>query len=245
MSTWHAGNRLAIFGARPGSLGEAVSYLHDEEMGTFLDSAATTFGPGRTPTTAYCDETCDHAEGPCTEAIHDFEWSYDHLGSGVPSLLEYDNVLCTIGMNLPDLEDPQGDRQMLVNYHAPLALMTEWARLGKEGHFVVISSNSAHLARSPSLGYCASKAALSMAVRCKARQGYPGIFYAWEFGLLEGTPMTAETVRQVGPAVPLTRMRGLPNGIPLDQAAGHVYRTMKHGWRELNGVTLRLDAGEQ
>lgn len=257
MSEWHAGTRLAIFGARENSLGEAVAHLHDDELGLCLETEVTTFGPGRTKTTAYCDATCDHEKhGPCTEAVHDREWSYDHVGDSLPDLREFDNVVCTIGLNLPDGDDLLGDNQMLVNYHAPLALMNEWARLEKEGHFVVISSNSAHIARSPSLGYCASKAALSMAVRCMARKGHPGIFYAWEFGLLEGTPMTAETVQrlQQGQAdiinldralPPLTRMRGLPNGIPLDQAAGHVYRTLRYGWKELNGTTLRLDAGEQ
>lgn len=240
MSEWHAGNRLAIFGALPQSLGEAVSYLHDDDLGSFLTPATTTYGPGRVQVHG--------EEGGVTEAVHDREWVWPgSLGERrrVPDLSPYDNVLITMGVNMSEDEDPWGYKQMEVNYHGPVALMDAWARLGKEGHCVVISSNSAYLARSPSRGYCASKAALSMAVRAQSRKGYPGIFYAWEFGLLEGTPMTAEATRALGPDVAMTRMKGLPNGIPVDLAAGHVYRALRYGWKELNGCTLRVDAGEQ
>lgn len=231
MSTWHAGRKTAVFGARPRSLGNYVTALLDDELG---HEATDTFGPGRAS-----DGTLFHT--------YDFEWKEDTFFSRY--LLEpYDNVVVTIGLNLPDEEDPLGRKQMEVNYFSVMALAEQWARLGKQGHFVAISSNSAHIARSPSIGYCASKAALSMGIRAIARRearGGGGIFYAWEFGLLAGTQMTADTAERVPAGVPLSRMPGLPHGLPVDQAAQHVVNSLRCGWRELNGCTLRVDAGEQ
>lgn len=239
-SEWAAGQNVAVFGALAGSLGDGVAELLARD-----GCEVTTFGPGRV-----VDNPEQVAQGyeELTRSVHDVEWEWPgHYGERrvVPDLMPYDHVVVTMGVNMSDDEDPWGYKQMEANYHGPMALARQWRSLGKDGHFAVVSSNSASIARSPSAGYCASKAALSMGIRCVARGSHRGPFYAWEFGLLEGTPMTADTVRRVGPDVPLTRMRGLPNGIPVDLAARHICNALKHGWRELNGTTLRIDAGEQ
>ncbi len=230
MSKWHAGVKVGIYGALPGSLGANIKK-------SLPDADVTTLGPS-------------HPFGN----YHDVE--FDVTDSGEDHLEKFDNVVVTIGINLPDEEDYLGMRQMTVNYFGVIKMADRWAGLRKPGQFVVIGSNSAHIARSSSIGYCASKAALSMGIRCLARReaaripderGFDevGIFYAWEFGLLMGTPMTADVALRVGPDAPLTRMPGLADGIPAEVAAHHVANTLRYGWRELNGTTLRLDGGEQ
>lgn len=238
MSQWHAGTKFALFGCRPRSLGWHIDELLDPED-------VTTFGPGRNtlPIPVYGQ---DEDGNPFTEAIHDVNWEWPR--NKVPDLRPFDNVVVTIGLNLPDEDDPNGVLQMEVNYFGVMALAEEWARLSKPGHFVVVSSNSAHIARSTSRGYCASKAALSMGIRCLARREAktgPGIFYGWEFGLLTGTPMTSEVLGQLPQGVAPSRIPGAENGLPTDQAARHVVSALRYGWRELNGCMLRVDGGEQ
>lgn len=239
-SVFPAGRSVAVFGALPDSLGDRIARdLSVNEV------TVTTIGPGRV---VLNPKQVEEGYEELSEAIHDVEWVWPghYVDRRVPpDLTDYDNLVITMGVNMTEDEDPWGYKQMEVNYHGPMALAREWQRLGKPGHCVVISSNSAHIARSPSAGYCASKAALSMGIRCVARDSEVGVFYAWEFGLLEGTPMTADTVRRVGPDVPLTRMRRQPLGIPVADASAHVCNALAHGWHELNGVTLRVDGGEQ
>ena len=232
MSTWHAGSKVAVFGAREKSLGaHIVETLYYQD-----DCDVETHGPGR------------DIDG---DLLHDHEFEWSDSCSFTRYLLEpYDNVVVTLGINLPDEEDPLGRKQMEVNYFAVMALAEQWARLEKPGHFVAISSNSAHIARSTSIGYCASKAALSMGIRGIGRReakvtSKHGIFYAWEFGLLAGTPMTDATVAGLPEGVAPSRIPGLQNGLPVDQAARHVCNALRYGWQELNGCTLRLDGGEQ
>lgn len=230
MSTWHAGETVAVFGARPKSLGAAIAALIEEESG---NQAVDTYGPGRGS-----DGTSLHD--------YDFAWHYETTSFSRYLLETYDNVVVTIGINLTDEEDPLGRRQMDVNFHCVMALAEQWARLGKLGQFVAISSNSAHIARSPSIGYCASKAALSMGIRSIARrEAGKGIYYAWEFGLLKGTQMTEATLARVPEGGAACRIPAFSDGLPVDLAAQHVYNALKHGWRELNGCTLRVDGGEQ
>jgi NAD(P)-dependent dehydrogenase (short-subunit alcohol dehydrogenase family) len=115
-------------------------------------------------------------------------------------------------------------------------------------HYVSISSNSARIARSRSLPYCASKAALSMAIRCAARD-YEGManIYAYEPGLLDGTPMKRELTGIIH-RQQLHRMRGgreLVHGIRPGRLARMIVNNVKIGGPELNGSIIRLDGGEQ
>jgi NAD(P)-dependent dehydrogenase (short-subunit alcohol dehydrogenase family) len=169
------------------------------------------------------------------------------------------HIVCTAGINHP--EDGSGALDALIWYQmhflqnvaGPMRLLEQWQRVmesdGHYRHFVAISSNSAHVPRSGSAAYCASKAALSMALRVKAREGAGRgsevLVYGYEPGLLAGTPMTADTVAQFGPAVPLTRMRDrrLAGGIPTDSLAYMVACNLGMG-PEINGVMLRVDADE-
>jgi NAD(P)-dependent dehydrogenase (short-subunit alcohol dehydrogenase family) len=158
------------------------------------------------------------------------------------------SIICTVGVNMKDADDPTGYYQMAVNYHGVMALLREWLdHYADDGQFVAISSNSAHVARTDSAGYCASKAALSMGIRCVARKeaAARGLVYAWEFGLLAGTPMTAAVQTRLGPGMRLTRMPGHPNGQNVVGAARAVVDMYRGGTAALNGCTLRLDGGDQ
>lgn len=108
----------------------------------------------------------------------------------------------------------------------------------------VISSNSAHIARRGSVGYCSSKAAVSSMVRCVARDwGGNPLLFGYEPGLLVGTPMTRQTEAKFGPSQ--TRMVGAPGGLRPDQLAHRVVYDALTPWQGLNGTMARLDAGEQ
>ena len=122
--------------------------------------------------------------------------------------------------------------------------------MGDPGHFVAISSNSAHIARSGSAPYCASKAALSMAIRAEARDLarsydlHTVIAYTYEPGWLEGTAMSNDVASRY-PGMQPHRMLGLDAGLPPSRLAGMIAYNLRHCGRELNGCVLRVDAGEQ
>lgn len=165
------------------------------------------------------------------------------------------DVFCAIGVN-----DPDASREWIIsiNYVAIMNLMEMWLhtralanRSGEDffGQFVVVSSNSAHVARSGSEAYCASKAAISMGVRCMARGvatsdlGGKAIVYGWEPGFIADTPMSVKTGEQF-PGVPLHR---IPGGNPLSRTS--LAKLMASTWAlrdaSLNGCLLRIDGGEQ
>lgn len=112
-------------------------------------------------------------------------------------------------------------------------------------HFVAISSNSARIARRSSMAYCASKAALSMAIRCAAREltGDPCLVYGYEPGLLKDTPMTMRLAERFGEHP--TRMPGAPDGVAVPYTADVIARNLRTGGVALNGCLIPLDAGEQ
>lgn len=143
-----------------------------------------------------------------------------------------------------------------VNYIGPIVLLQEWlSMLDHEmditsnmasKQFVAISSNSAHIARRQSIAYCASKAALSMAIRCAAREiaGEGRLVYGYEPGLLSGTPMTAASAAQFTGS--LHRMPGIAeDGLSPRAMAGLIVNNLHNPSLALHGTMLRLDAGEQ
>jgi NAD(P)-dependent dehydrogenase (short-subunit alcohol dehydrogenase family) len=171
------------------------------------------------------------------------------------------DVVCTVGINLPstlgqdgiwgDLEND--NEQMYTNALCPIRAANAWYTLNKgtdhTGHFVVISSNSAHIPRSGSLGYCMSKAALSMGIRCIAREsaraGEKLAFYVYEPGWLAGTPMSQEVAQRLAENG-VTDMHRIPSGqtIPAIPLAGMIVNNLSLNWNLMNGSCIRLDGGE-
>lgn len=182
------------------------------------------------------------------------------------------SIVCTAGVNYEggikdDAIRGKLDQSFLINATGPLHLLHAWADwwmynidetflLTNENngeqipafplHFVAISSNSAHIARSRSLSYCASKAALSMGIRCAARELADTWLnvYGYEPGWLSGTPMSKEVQDRLGIDVPWHR---IPGDRTCDPAAlAHmIVRNIANWYSSLNGCMLRLDGGEQ
>ncbi len=205
---------------------------------------------------------------PITAGIQTENFRMDVLVDGMPHLsgvLEAVNpqhIMCTVGLNMPE---PNQDADPFdwyrwhfeTNVVGPMRLLTAWRthlRRGAGGselhHFAAVSSNSATVPRRGSAAYCASKAALSQALRCKAREEDGGdsvglVVYGYEPGLLAGTPMTARTEAAM-PGVPLTRMRGwrLSAGISTAALADLMVTGLSLG-AALNGVLIPLDGGER
>lgn len=176
-----------------------------------------------------------------------------------------DHVVCTVGVNEPaSVHSQHLDLRMYdafrINVLGPISLLQEFvnspireAREGSIKKFVAISSNSARIPRSTSMAYCASKAALSMALRVAARElAAGGMVQVWGYepGLLAGTPMTEAVAMKLGRGAdtngfPMHRMRGLSvDGIqPRDLAQRIVYDVANYS-PALNGVMIPFDAGE-
>jgi NAD(P)-dependent dehydrogenase (short-subunit alcohol dehydrogenase family) len=227
--------RVLVVGARKGSLGEALA-VTAERAGYAVYTAG----------------------------IHDEQIELDLLptGSGMPKLmttlgsLQPTHIVCTVGINMPEpaVKEDVFDWYRWhyeTNAIAPMRLLDGWLRCGQAnlmpsyGHYVAISSNSAHIPRTRSAAYCASKAALSMALRVKAREvaGRP-IIYGYEPGLLEDTPMTAQSTKDFDGS--LTRMKpgALARGIDPIDLAGFIVGNLQHDGLALNGSILRYSADE-
>lgn len=175
------------------------------------------------------------------------------------------SVVCTVGINkatpVLDAKWRSGvEEQLLVNTLGPLTLLHHWLlelqerRRGEwreppyHHHFVVVSSNSAQIARRQSLGYCASKAALSMGMRCAAREmaEMPVSLYVYEPGWLSDTPMSREVSRRLSESRVQAKGHRIPGGRAIDAAefARMIVTNLELG-RSLNGTVLRVDGGEQ
>jgi NAD(P)-dependent dehydrogenase (short-subunit alcohol dehydrogenase family) len=167
------------------------------------------------------------------------------------------DILCTVGINLDDGENMAKSLslQLQVNVWGPMQILAEaidmWNRamLPPETgfNFCAISSNSAHIARSTGAGYCASKAALSMALRCVARRVAPaGVVRVWGYepGWINDTPMS-DAVHERLPAN--VRPHRIPGGRGLSKGAlaGKIVGDLYVADRMLNGCMFRLDGGEQ
>jgi len=215
-------DRLMIFGARKKSVGAAVQKMWTD----IYDSPVMTVGiSGDEDRNILIDDAEE-----LSALIKEFE----------PT-----KVVCTIGMN-KELGDDDFEYWMMdhlrTNVYLPMHILMTWIETGPPdgAHFVAISSNSAHIPRSKSMAYGASKAALSMALRCAARDLAKAEMdmsvYGYEPGLIKGTPMSGERGG--------TRMLGLPNGLSRRTLAGQIVHNLGFGGAELNGVLMRIDAGE-
>lgn len=234
-----SGQRVLVVGARTGSLGEAV---------------ATSLQRGRYA--AYTAGISGEAV-PLDVMANSMDHMRDLLRNLVPR-----HVICTVGANLPETSDD--DPQDWYRWHfeanvvGPMRLLKAWQQVAMEDgylpdagllHYVAISSNSARIPRTQSAAYCASKAALSMALRVKGREGRAGdtfgmLVYGYEPGLLADTGMTQDTRARL-PGVPLTRMQGslVQGGLPAADLAEQIVRNLGGG-PGLNGTLQPLDSGE-
>jgi len=185
-----------------------------------------------------------------------------------------DHIVCTAGVNWGIEAYSQErlrnwtqwyDDHFNINVTGVMTLLHLWRDIrashafygsgGVVGHFVAISSNSAHIARTNSAAYCASKAALSMALRCVAREcveAFDPVVYGYEPGWLDGTPMSVEVEGRLTetlalPTPQMHRMKGeeLRGGVDPVTVAGLLVHNLRFGGRELNGCMFRIDAGEQ
>lgn len=229
--------KLLVVGARPGSLGAAVKELaQSSEFGWDVVTAGV------------ADE--EHT----LHLVHQTQGQIE----GLLRMVSPDAIVCTAGINKPRRQ--YGDTggwyadHFSVNCAGPMRLLDAWLAFGPDvdvpwAHYVAVSSNSAQIPRSQSAAYCASKAALSMALRCRARDvaraGVSMSVYGYEPGLIAGTPMTKDTERRF-PGQPLTRMVGpvVEHGLSPYGLAAHIVRNIGFGGPELNGCLVRLDAGE-
>lgn len=177
-----------------------------------------------------------------------------------------DIVICTAGINLPTgitSENllPSMNYSFGTNVTAVIGLLYHFihsptrAEVGASSFkkFVAISSNSARIARRNSIAYCASKAALSMALRVAARElaQLPVLVWGYEPGLLDGTPMTREVTAQfTGPlgetGGAMHRMPGIARqGIHPAELAQRIVHDVLTATPAYNGLLFPFDAGEQ
>lgn len=175
--------------------------------------------------------------------------------------MRFDAIVCTAGINIsgsmlgsPHTWDYDLERMLTVNAAGPLALLRQWvdamtsqgvAMYGRS--FVAVSSNSAHVARSQSAGYCASKAALSMGLRCAARELAETGLNVWgvEPGWIKGTPMSERVQERLGPDVAPHRIPG-DRSLRPEWLAEFIINNINPVSRSpLNGCMMRIDGGEQ
>lgn len=215
---------LLIWGARKKSIGDATAKMWRDMFDGHVVTA-----------------------GISGEEDYQVNTSDDEEVRGLYQQVKPNHVLCTIGRN-ESLEEYGGPMEGWLqdlfdaNVTTPMSLLSTWLECEPPpgGHYVVMSSNSAHIPRSHSMAYCATKAALSMAVRCAARDLQKADFdltvYGWEPGLVKGTPMSDGRGG--------TRMLGLPQGMSRRALAHQIVGAMAFGGAEYSGTLIRLDNGE-
>ena len=194
------------------------------------------------------------------------EWQLHQLLENEP----YTDIICTAGVNVPtpiyslEVDFPEALNYCLyTNAFGPILTFEVWFRTWKQRweqwssvqrqdwhreveslNFVAVSSNSAHIARSGSTGYCMSKAALSMGIRCIARAcaEEPVNVWGYEPGFIAGTPMSREAVERYGEAphrIPGNRIS------PVGSLAQMIVKQVANDGKWLNGSLIRTDGGEQ
>jgi 2,3-dihydro-2,3-dihydroxybenzoate dehydrogenase len=171
-----------------------------------------------------------------------------------------DILVCTVGVNRPHevtaayLPTIMGD-SFMTNVVGPMEVLRHFVlspvRKNRDHlikKFVAVSSNSARIPRTRSMSYCASKAALSMALRVAARELAGGGVAVWGYepGLLAGTPMTKQTAVDFPNAGGLLhRMKGVhPGGIPVTDLAHRILQDVATFSVAQNGLIIPFDGGE-
>lgn len=229
--------RVLVVGTQPGSLGEAVAeYLY---RGSVSRPEVVTAGIT--------------SEEYSVNLISPSMW--DDLYRIQAIVGRFTHIVCTAGVNRGGrIEDDIFSQVMSdsfrINVVGPMNLL-QWfleqqAPLDHVGlrHFVAISSNSASIARRGSAPYCASKAALSMALRVVAReQANSDVnIYGYEPGWIDGTPMSESVAGMF--AGNFHRIPG-GKGVRVEDLARMIVNNLEANNALLNGCMLRLDGGEQ
>ena len=227
---------ILIIGAAKGSFGDyVVSALHHE-----IDMR-----PGDETNWAVMPVGVDAG----AERAYDVRWTLAQHMDVMQEVRPY-HVVYAAGVNETDQDGALANwahHHMAVNLFGFLGVAEAFKEVARPGsQLVAISSNSARIPRSPSLGYCASKAALSMAVQVLARrwQGEPMV-YAYEPGLMN-TQATIDSVNKGAYKGAAHRMRGVSSayGLSAQHVAAMVAQNLLGDGQHLNGVLLRVDAGE-
>lgn len=248
-----SGPRLLVVGAAPNSLGAAIAAVAREGVWAF--EKVLTAGISPLPETL-------RVPGSDADFYEDYRLNIQYTAQ-IREVLRTvcpDIVICTVGVNTPTSLSSSHlalrlEEAFRVNVIGVLELLRHfveapgsgfWTRGPLSKKFVVVSSNSARIARRSSLAYCASKAALSMAVRVAARElaGDPVQVWGYEPGLLAGTPMTTATAQML--PGPWHRMPGIDQaGLAPRQLAHQIINDVANHAPGLNGVLIPFDAGEQ
>lgn len=241
--------KLLVVGARPGSLGAAIAEASSE----------------------WPQITQVRTAGISGEEMKLDITNSSHI-SGVLEEVRPNAIVCTVGVNeqvsVTDTFLPSRMTDAFrTNVIGPIHLLSEFAQRG-EAHevrprFVAISSNSARIARTNSVAYCASKAALSMALRVAgrefARNNAGVLVWGYEPGLLDtvmtremfphdpGTPATLENPHRWPVEGPMHRMEGIDwRGLNPYTLADRILGDLLLGNADgLNGCMIPFDAGEQ
>jgi NAD(P)-dependent dehydrogenase (short-subunit alcohol dehydrogenase family) len=242
-----AGFRVLVIGCASGSFGH---YVAEALRGTF--DADRSMYPQWTVLKA------GHPDEPTSEYEYDVTDQQLRHNEAMLSIRPH-HVVYAVGVNRSDWP---GDGPTLANsavdhFEVNVAGFLRVAEAFKSvalpgSQLVAVSSNSAYIPRSPSVGYCISKAALSMAVRTLARRwkGEP-IVWGVEPGLMN-TRATINTVNsgaltdELGRRVPAHRMQGVSSqfGLSAHQLAESVAHDVLWGGHWLNGTLRQMDAGE-
>lgn len=236
---------LLVLGARDGSIGDYVRKRAETEWNVH------TVGVSEEDTLIDCSQPL-HAE----------------TGKEIYNVINaqpWHAVICTLGVNhetrLADDHDLIAVRRMATDFNinvlAVMVWLEEWllfwARHEDDGeyipnhlHFAAISSNSARVPRSTGLSYCASKAALSQAIRCVARDwakrdGRVSV-YGYEPGWVEDTPMSKSVRRRMEPTGLVTRAPG-GRALTRSDLARMIVANLSLG-HAINGSMIRVDGGE-
>lgn len=228
--------RLLVVGARPDSLGAAIADAAQKEWGF---EAVTTAG--------------------LTDEAYRLDITNSASIRETLDVVRPDYVVCTVGVNEMMPHDDQYLQAKMTdafrtNVIGPMELLRHFDATEYTGvlrrKFVAISSNSARIARTNSMAYCASKAALSMALRVAAREQARRVsvrdrllVWGYEPGLLN-TVMTHEAdSRFVGP---LHRMPGVEGaGLNPYTLADRILGDLMLSGVGLHGTLVPFDSGEQ
>lgn len=233
--------KVMIIGAKPGSLGEAIGLTLDR----VADSAAI-------------------ISGGLTHEDYRFDVRDALECAAVIKRVKPASIIYTAGVNLTEgshLEDEMV-ASLDVNLIGAVRLFEAWCEHDDGDYsgiksFVTISSNSAHIARSASPAYCASKAALSMWTRAVGRAEanlvHGAFLWGYEPGFIAHTPMSKSVQARLPISVPTHRIPAGGSGLSAIALAQRICSDWLRVHEpiggapdiSLRGTMVRCDGGDQ